>query len=85
MKDNDYSGPWVPVVFVQGHEFYEIADMGIDEMVEYLAQWDYGQETDDAHTYSEAPWGAYDKLYHSGEYVLAVGDIYASLNRRPLN
>ena len=85
MKDNDYSGPWVSVAFVQDNEFYDIADMGIDEVAEYLAQWDYGQETDDAHICSEAPWGTYDKLYHSGEYVLAVGDIYASLNRRPLN
>lgn len=88
MTNTDYTGQWVSVVFVQDNEYYDIADMGPDEMVAYLAQGDYGQEEDDAHTYDSAPWGTYDRLYHVTlggiDYVLSIGDIYAGLNRRPL-
>ncbi|QHB38023.1 hypothetical protein KIY71_gp89 [Mycobacterium phage Cintron] len=71
---------YVTVVFLQDHEFYEIADMGPGEMFEHLAQWDHGEY---GHVYTEAPWGRLDRTYEYGpDYVLAIGDTYASLNRR---
>lgn len=89
MPNTDNTGQWVDVAFVQDSDYYDIADMGTDEMVAYLTQWDYGQETDDAHTRDGAPWGSYDLLYNvtvgGTEYVLNVGDTYAGLNRRPLS
>lgn len=81
---------WVDVVFMQGDDYNEVADMGIDEMAEHMAQWDYGYETDLAHTRDTAPWGTDDRLYEitTGglDYVLTVNHRmgYASLNRRPL-
>ena len=84
------SDQWVDVVFMQGDDYSEVADLGIDEMVAHMAQWDYGQETDYAHTREGAPWGVADRLYEvslSGiDYTLAVNhpEGYASLNRRPL-
>ena len=42
------SEQWVDVAFVDGEDYDEIADFGTQEMAEYLSQWDYGQETDDA-------------------------------------
>jgi hypothetical protein len=81
---------WVDVVFLQGDEYDEISDFGIQDMADYLAQWDYGDETDAAHTLADKPWGSSDREYEvtSGglDYVLAVnyGLGYASLNRRPL-
>lgn len=84
------SDQWVDVVFLQGEEYDEIADMGIQEMADYMAQWDYGHETDAAHIYDEKPWGSVDYTYEvkSGgtDYVLAINHPlnYASLNRRPI-
>lgn len=81
---------WVDVVFMTGDDYNEVADMGIDEMVEHMAQWDQGRETDFAHTRDAAPWGSADRTYqvhHGGiDYTLAVNhpEGYASLNRRPL-
>lgn len=81
---------WVDVVFMQGDDYTEVADLGIDEMVAHMAQWDYGQETDYAHTRDEAPWGPADRLYEVNlggiAYTLTVNhhEGYASLNRRPL-
>lgn len=83
---------WVDVVFAQGDDYARIADMGVDEMVAWMVQWDYGQETDDAHTrwvpVSEST-GA-DRVYvvrfHDIEYTLNVNHPhgYAGLSRRPV-
>lgn len=81
---------WVDVVFMQGDDYDEIADYGIQEMADYMAQWDYGYGTDAAHTRDEKPWGSSDREYQvtvgATPYVLAVnyGLGYASLNRRPM-
>ena len=85
------SDQWVDVVFAQDSDYDEISDMGIDEMAEHLAQWDYGRETDAAHTHDGKPWGSSDREYNvtvgGTDYVLAVNYSlgYASLNRRPIN
>ena len=83
---SEYDGPWADVVFADGDDYSECADMGIDEMADYLAQWDYGQETDDAHTRDAYPWGSSDHVYRVGQYVLTANYRlgYASLNRRPM-
>lgn len=82
----EYDGPWVDVVFADGDDYYDMADMESDEMAEHLSQWDFGQETDDAHTRETYPWGSSDRVRRIGEYVLTsnIGLGYASLNRRPM-
>lgn len=82
----DYDGPWVDVVFADGDDYSEVQDMGIEEMTDYLSQWDYGQETDDAHTRDTYSWGNSDHVYMVGQYVLTANYRlgYASLNRRPM-
>jgi hypothetical protein len=84
---------WVDVAFAQGDDYTKIADMGVDEMAAHLAQWDYGQETDDAHTrwvpVSETT-GAdrvYQVRFHDLEYTLNVNHPhgYAGLSRRPVS
>jgi hypothetical protein len=81
---------WVSVVFAQGDDYNEVADMGIDEMAAHLAQWDYGDETDFAHTRDGAPWGSADRLHEvtvgGTAYTLSVNHPggYAGLCRRPL-
>lgn len=86
------SEKWVDVVFAQGDDYTKIADMGVDEMVAYLTQWDYGQETDDAHM----QWRPVDQStgddrvhvvrIHDIEYTLNVNHPhgYAGLSRRPV-
>jgi hypothetical protein len=87
---------WVDVVFAQGDDYTKIADMGVDEMAAYLAQWDYGQETDDAHTHwvpvsDGQQAGHQDRIhqvrFHDLEYTLNVNHPhgYAGLSRRPVN
>lgn len=81
----DTTGPWVDVVFMQGEEYSDIADMGLDEMVDYLSQWDYGDETDAAHTHEhEHLWGSADAVTVVGEYVLSQNHRlgYVGLSRR---
>src|SRR5690606_40353850 len=76
--DGDTSGRWVDVVFAQ--DYYDDEDTPalseLDELVEYLSRWDYGDETDAAHTRDGAPWGASDSLsvhvVGGLRYVLAV-------------
>ena len=51
------SDQWVDVMFMQGDNYNEVADMGIDEMVAHMSQWDYGDDTDFAHTRDGEPWG----------------------------
>ena len=83
---DDYDGPWVDVVFAAGDDYYEVQDMCIEEMADYLSQWDMGEETDDAHTRDTYSWGSRDNVYMVGQYVLAINYPlgYASLNRRPM-
>ncbi len=82
----DYDGPWVGVVFADGDDYSEVQDMGIEEMSDYLSQWDMGDETDGAHTRDTYPWGSGDHVYMVGQYVLTANYRlgYASLNRRPM-
>lgn len=83
---------WVDVVFVQGEDYDKIADLGVDEMVAYLSQWDYGTETDDSHTrWRVLPEPATsDRVYQVGingvQYTLDVNHPhgYAGLSRRPV-
>jgi hypothetical protein len=67
------------IAFVQGEDYDEIADMGVQEMADHLRQWDYGDEIESRYS---PPWGESDRLYQidDGE-VLAVnhGCGYASL------
>lgn len=91
-------GPWVDVVFIQDWDIEwqgdsdDVPEWGDWEaMAQYLSQWDYGTETDDAQTQE---WGAgyYDDVHHFTigglEYVLTTGPLkmngYAGLVRRPL-
>ncbi len=95
--DTDPAGPWVDIVFVDGDDYDAAVDAAndaggsIDAVAEYLSQWDYGTETDDAHTRDTAPWGAADTLHpvtvDGLDYVLTVNHRigYYSLNRRPLS
>ena len=82
---------WVDVVFVDGDDYDDIADMNIQDMAEYLAHfWDNGTETDLARTRTGKPWGSSDRTHDvvvgGVSYVLAINTAlgYASLNRRPL-
>lgn len=85
------SAPWVSVAFVQDADYAEIADMGIDEMAQHLAQWDYGTETDLAHGYRCGPWGSSDTILpvtvDGTDYILGINNSagYASLTRRPVS
>ena len=53
-------GPWSDVVYTQGDDYNEMADMGPEEMFNHLRQWDYG---DDDNVRDEAPWGTDDRLH----------------------
>ena len=88
------SEKWVDVVFVQGDDYTKIADMGVDEMAAHLIQWDYGQETDDAHTHwvpvsenSLTGDRVHRVRFHDLEYTLNVNHPhgYAGLSRRPVS
>jgi hypothetical protein len=83
-------GQWVSIAYVQGDGYDEIADAGTHDMAVYLAQWDMGSETDEAHTTDGGQWGSSDRVsiqrVGGQDYLLAWNaDLgYASLNRRPL-
>ena len=85
----DITGQWVDVVFIQdtSEDDFDFDNSSYEDIVEYLSNWDYGDETDSAHTTDGAQWGTYDDLFEHNGYVLsfnlALG--YYSLNRRPLN
>ncbi|ALA48194.1 hypothetical protein AU152_gp81 [Mycobacterium phage Phlei] len=82
---------WVNIVFLQGDEYDNIADMSIEELVGYLAYWDYGSETDFADTRDGEPWGSADDLYEVEDcgttYTLSINRAigYVGLHRRPLD
>jgi len=88
--------PIVDVVFIQEWNIEADENPGAPEwgdweaMAEYLAQWDYGDETDAAHTVDYWQGGTYDDTYQVRvgglTYWLNVewGLRYAGLTRRPL-
>lgn len=82
----DRKGPWTDIVYAQGDDYNEMADMGPEEMFHHMRQWDYG---DDDNVRDEAPWGTNDRLhsFNDGdlEYVVSEGDGGAGLVRRPMN
>lgn len=72
---------WISVVFLQGDEADRplriLGELGHVDAVDFLAQWDYGDETTDAAmengcVYDKPPAGQYDKVMHSGDYALVV-------------
>lgn len=92
----DRTGPWVSVAFMDGDDYETMIDATNDNggstgaAVEYLAQWDYGTETDEAHTTDGAQWGpddtAHEVTFGGIDYVYATNHYmgYVSLNRRPI-
>ena len=84
---------WVSVVFLQGDESDRplriLGELGHVDAVDYLAQWDYGDETTQAalengYVYDEPGEGTNDQVAISGEYALVVNPHigYVSLLRR---
>lgn len=84
--------PIVDIVFVQD---WDMEDLDVEwgdwaAMAEYLAQWDFGDETDAAHTVDYWQGGTYDDTYqvrvNGLTYWLNVesGLRYAGLTRRPV-
>jgi len=84
---------WVNVVFFQGDEADRplriLGELGHVDAVDYLAQWDYGDETTQAalengYVYDEPGEGTNDQVAISGDYALVVNLHigYVSLLRR---
>lgn len=84
---------WVTVVFLQGEEADRplriLGELGHVDAVDYLAQWDYGDETTQAalengYVYDEPPAGPHDQVLRFGDYALIVNPHlgYVSLLRR---
>lgn len=84
---------WVNVVFFQGDEANRplriLGHLGHVDAVDYLAQWDYGDETTQAalengYVYDEPGEGTNDQVAISGDYALVVNPHigYVSLLRR---
>jgi hypothetical protein len=89
---------YVEVVFMEGDDAYDLLDQltrvdgvvmhgstddTVADAVRYLADWDYGQETTDAHTRDTEPWGKHDDRATVGNYVLSwnYNLAYVSLTR----
>ncbi len=84
---------WINVVFLQGDEAERplriLGELGYVDAVDYLAQWDYGEETTQAalengYVYDEPGEGTNDRVIMSGDYALVVNPhvCYVSLLRR---
>ena len=84
---------WVSVVFLQGEEADRplriLGELGHVDAVDFLAQWDYGDETTQAalengYVYDEPGEGTNDRVVLSGDYALVVNSHvgYVSLLRR---
>ncbi len=84
---------WINVVFLQGDEADRplriLGELGHVDAVDYLAQWDYGDETTQAalengYVYDEPGEGTNDQVAISGDYALVVNPHlgYVSLLRR---
>jgi hypothetical protein len=61
------------IVFMQGDEAAEVLPIiehqGEQAAIDFLSQWDFGGESE--HSPEPAPWGADDRLYRSGPYILS--------------
>ena len=78
------------IVFCQNDfdtkEPFEILNQqGEDATIEYLAQWDFGGESE--HCLSESidkPWGLSDTIYSKGDYILSYNEPlgYIGLTRK---
>lgn len=98
----EHRNPWVSIVFFQGEQ-YDDPDLNrlltaewLDHqaIADYLAQWDFGTETDQAHTTDEDPRTA-DRWADVIDVEIAPGHEYVlttnrglstySLSRRPLD
>ena len=84
---------WVSVVFLQGDEADRplriLGELGHVDAVDYLAQWDYGDETthaalENGYVYGEPGEGTNDQVAISGDYALVINPHigYVSLLRR---
>ena len=84
---------WINVVFLQGDEADRplriLGELGHVDAVDYLAQWDYGDETphaalENGYVYDEPGEGTNDQVAISGDYALVVNPHigYVSLLRR---
>ncbi|MFC7580775.1 hypothetical protein ACFQ23_07885 [Schaalia naturae] len=84
---------WVSVVFLQGEEADRplriLGELGHVDAVDFLVQWDYGDETTQAalengYVYDEPSQGTNDRVALSGDYALVVNPHvgYVSLLRR---
>ena len=87
------SSRWVNVVFLQGEEADRplriLGELGHVDAVDFLAQWDYGDETTQAalengYVYDEPGEGTNDRVALSGDYALVVNPHvgYVALLRR---
>lgn len=98
----EHRNPWVDIIFIQGHQYddapldalMDADSLDPDAIADYLAQWDYGTETDQSHTTDEDPRTAdrfatayYVELAEGHDYVLTVNRQLGtlSLSRRPLD
>ena len=83
--------PMTDIVFIQSWPDDSPGPHGDpDEIANYLVNWDYGQETDEAHTMTEPSVGSSDDIFvieiDGLTYWLSLNVAlgYASLSRRPL-
>lgn len=87
----EHRNPWVDIVFFQGEQYDDpdlmklLAAGWLDyqAIADYLAQWDYGTETDQAHTTDEDPRTA-DRWADVVEVEIAPGHTYVLTVNRPL-
>ena len=92
---NPPTSRWISVTFLQGDEADEVLAMidrdGVATAIEYLQQWDFGEETTDAalengYVYDVTPAGSTDRIIESdgSTYALTYSTTfgYVSLLRR---
>jgi hypothetical protein len=95
---NPPASRWISVIFLQGEEADEVLRMikrnGAAAAIDYLQQWDYGDETTDAaltngYVYDRIPVGSTDRTIedHRSPYALTYSAPhgYVSLLRRYAN
>jgi hypothetical protein len=94
-ESNEPASRWISVIFLQGDDADEVLGMldrtGVAATIEYLQQWDYGDETTDAalingYVYDRIPAGSTDRTIEDdgSPYALtySVPFGYVSLLRR---
>ena len=64
---------YFPIISLQGKQAAEVLPIiehqGEPAAIDFLSQWDFGAESE--HSPQPAPWGADDRLYRSGPYILS--------------